>query len=64
MSKRKKRGGGKVPDSPINLAAAILNLITAQLLNQEKLSGDEGEGNLPFQDTKTLARCQDGYFDL
>ena len=37
MSKRKKRGG-KAPDSPINLAAAILNLITAQLLLIEKLS--------------------------
>jgi hypothetical protein len=38
MSKRRKKGGGKVPDSPINLAAAILNLITAILLLIEKLS--------------------------
>jgi len=38
MSKRRKKGGGKVPDSPITLAAAILNLITAILLLIEKLS--------------------------
>lgn len=37
MSKRKKSGGE--PDSYINLAAAILNLITALILLYEKLSG-------------------------
>ena len=38
MSKRKKKGGGKAPDSTINLTAAILNLITAILLLIEKLN--------------------------
>ncbi len=38
MSKRKKKGGGKVPESNLNLTAAILNLITAILLLIEKLS--------------------------
>ena len=37
MSKRKKSGGKQ--DSYINLAAAILNLITALILLYEKLSG-------------------------
>ncbi len=37
MSKRSKSGGK--PDSHINLAAAILNLITALILLYEKLSG-------------------------
>ena len=38
MSKRKKKGGGKAPDSAINLATAIINLIIAILLLIEKLS--------------------------
>lgn len=37
MSKRKKKGGGKAPDSTINLTAAIINLVTALLLLLEKL---------------------------
>ena len=37
MSKR-KRDGGKAPDSYINLTAAILNLVTAILLLIEKLN--------------------------
>ena len=38
MSKRKKKSG-KVTDSNLNLAAAILNLITAIILLWEKLTG-------------------------
>ena len=37
MSKRKKKGG-KVTDSHLNLAAALINLITAILLLLEKLT--------------------------
>lgn len=37
MSKRKKSGGK--PESHINLATAILNLLTALILLYEKLSG-------------------------
>lgn len=37
MSKKKKKSG-KAPDSNINLAAALLNLITAILLLIEKLT--------------------------
>lgn len=38
MSKRRKRRGGEDRDSTLNLAAAILNLITAILLLIEKLT--------------------------
>lgn len=38
MSKRHKKGG-KVTESHLNLAAAILNLATAILLLLEKLTG-------------------------
>lgn len=37
MSKRKKKGG-KVTDSTLNLAAALINLITAILLLLEKFT--------------------------
>lgn len=39
MSKRKKKGGGKAqPDTLMNLATAIINLIIAILLLIEKLT--------------------------
>ena len=37
MNKRHKKGGGK-PEPQLNLAAAILNLVTAILLLIEKLT--------------------------
>ena len=36
---RQKKKGGKGPEPNLNLAAAILNLITAILLLLEKLTG-------------------------
>jgi len=39
MSKKKKNKGGKIqPESLINLAAAIINLVIALILLYEKLS--------------------------
>lgn len=39
MSKKRKSGGKKVsPESNFNLAAAILNLVTALILLYEKLT--------------------------
>lgn len=38
MSKPKRKSGGKTPDAKLNLAAAILNLITALLLLIDKLT--------------------------
>lgn len=38
MGKPKRKNGGKTPDAKVNLAAAILNLITAIILLIEKLT--------------------------
>lgn len=38
MSSKGKKRGGKTPDANLNLAAAILNFITAILLLIEKLT--------------------------
>ena len=38
MSKPKRKNGSKTPDAMVNLAAAILNLITAIILLVERLT--------------------------